>query len=316
MTIQCFSKEPLWVERYRPAIIDDCILPTNIKDQFNAIVKTGRIPNMILSGSPGTGKTTVARALCNMLDVDALVINCSENTGIDTLRTTIKDFASTMSFSGGSKCIILDEADYMSSQLQAGLRGAFEEFSKTCTFVLTCNYPNRLMDALFSRNVHIPFNIRKEDMPALQAQFTKRVFDILNHEGVQFDKQAVMQVVVKYFPDNRRILGELQNYARAGSIDAGILMSLAEVKLDVLIKALKEKSFKDIRQWCTDNAGNDLHTMYGKIYKSLKDFVEPSSIPEAILILNEYQRYDATVPDKELHLCAMCVQLMIQLTFK
>lgn len=316
MSIQCFEKEPLWVERYRPAVIDDCILPQNIKDQFNNIVKAGQMPNMILSGPPGTGKTTVARALCNMLDIDNIVINCSESTGIDTLRTTIKDFASTMSFGGNGKCIILDEADYMSPQLQAGLRGAFEEFSKSCSFVMTCNYPNRLMDALFSRNVHIPFNIKKEDMPVLQSQFTKRVFEILNHEGITFDRAAVMQVVVKYFPDNRRILGELQNYARAGNIDSGILMNLSEVRLENLIKSLKEKSFKDIRQWCADNAGNDLSNMYGKLYRTLKDFVEPSSIPEAILILNEYQRYDSVVPDKELHLSAMCVQMMIQLTYK
>ncbi len=287
-----------------------------MKEQFNNIVKEGHMPNMILSGGPGTGKTTVAKAMCQMLGLDWIVINCSEETGIDTLRTKIKDFASTVSFGDGGKCIILDEADFMSNALQAGLRGAFEQFSKTCSFVLTCNYPNRLMGALFSRTVHIPFTIDKAEMATLQAGFCKRIFSILANENIAYDRMSVVNVITKFFPDNRRILGELQNYARSGSIDEGILMGLQEVNLENLIKAMKEKSFKDIRQWCADNAGNDLNTMYPRLYKSLKDFVDPQSIPEAILILNDYQRFDAIVPDKELHLAAMCVQMMIQLSFK
>jgi DNA polymerase III delta prime subunit len=312
----CNKNEPLWVERYRPQKIEDCILPQAIKNQFTNILKTEHIPNMILSGGAGTGKTTVAKAVCSEMKVDWIVINCSDETGIDTLRTKIKDFASTVSFSDSGKCVILDEADGMSDALQRGLRHAIEAYSKTCTFILTCNYPNRLIDALFSRSVHIPFEISKEEMPKLQAQFFGRVTEILKHENIKFDQRAVIGLITKFFPDNRRILGQLQQYARAGEIDAGILVDLQEVSIEQLIKAMKAKSFKEVRQWCADNAGNDLSNLYTKLYRNLKDHVVPDSIPEAILILEDYQRFDSVVPDKELHISALCVNLMLQINFK
>jgi DNA polymerase III delta prime subunit len=305
--------EPLWVERYRPQTIEACILPVTIKKQFSDIIATGHIPNMILSGGPGTGKTTAAKAMCKELGLDWIVINCSEETGIDTLRTRIKDFASTVSMTESGKCVILDEADYMTHNLQAGLRNALETFSKTCSFVMTCNYPNRIMDALFSRCVHIQFDFKKSELPALQAGFFHRVTAILDNEKITYDKSAVITLITKFFPDNRRILGQLQQYSRAGVIDAGVLMQLQEVSLEQLIRAIKDKAFKDIRQWCADNAGNDTSTVYSKLYRSLKEHVATESIPEAIMILNEYQRYDSVVPDKELHLVAMAVQMMVNL---
>jgi DNA polymerase III delta prime subunit len=311
----CDMKEPLWVERYRPQKVEDCILPKAVKTQFLDIVKSGRIPNLLLSGGPGTGKTTVSKALCSELGLDWIIINCSDDTGIDVLRTKIKDFASTVSFSDAGKCIVLDEFDYASPNLQAGLRNAMEAFSKTCSFILTCNYPNRIIPALFSRSVHVAFDIPPKEQPVLQAQFFKRVCSVLANENIPFDQKAVVALIQRFFPDNRRVLGQLQQYARAGEIDAGILMELQEVSIENLIKAMKSKTFKDVRQWCAENSGNDLGNLYTKLYKSLKDNVQSKSIPEAILILEDYQRYDSTVPDKELHIVAMCVSMMMNLEF-
>lgn len=316
MTIQCNMNEPLWVERYRPNTINDCILPKRIKAQFNDIVKEGRIPNLLLSGGAGTGKTTVSRALCLELDVDWLIINCSEETGIDTLRTKIKDFASTVSFSDNGKCVILDEFDYASPNLQAGMRNAMEAFSRTCSFILTCNYPNRIIDALKSRTVGIAFDNPKEEIPLLQATFFKRIVSILENEEIKFDQRAVIQLVQKFFPDNRRILGQLQQYGRAGEIDAGILLDLNDIGVEDLIKAMKNKSFKEVKQWCVENSQNDLSNLYTKLYKALPSQIEGSSIPEAIMIINDAQRYDSIVPDKELHCAALAIQLMMSLTFK
>lgn len=316
MTIRTVKDEHVWTEKYRPTVIEDCILPPHIKKQFAAIVESGKIPNMVLSGGPGTGKTTAARAMCQELGVDWIIINCSEETGIDTLRTTIKDFASTVSFSDNGKCIILDEFDYASHNLQAGLRNALEAFSKTCSFIMTCNYPNKIMGAIFSRSPHISFKFSKEEIPQLQAQLFKRVKAILENEQVPHDARSVISLVTKFFPDNRRILNELQQYSKTGAIDEGILMQLEETNLENLIKFIKAKNFKEIRQWCAQNSGNDLSTVYGNIYKVLKEECVPDSIPEAIMILNDYQRFDSTVPDKELHLAAMAVQLMIQVNWK
>lgn len=314
--MQFNKNEPLWVERYRPQTIEDCVLSSGLKEQFRNIIKTGQIPNMLLSGSSGIGKTTVAKALCQELKVDWIVINCSDDTGIDVLRTRIKDFASTVSFSDSGKCVILDEFDYSSSNLQAGLRNAMEAYSKTCTFILTCNYPNRIIPALISRVVHVEFEKKKEDQAKLQGEFFKRVCDILGNENITFDKMAVATLIKKFFPDNRRILGQLQQYSRAGEIDAGILVELQDINIEALIKAMKEKQFKEVRQWCAENSGNDLSNMYSKMYKELKNWVSNKSIPEAILILEDYQRFDSTVPDKELHIAALCVQLMMALEFK
>lgn len=312
----CKQDEPIWTERYRPQLISDCVLPVSIKKQFAEIASAGEIPNMMLSGGPGTGKTTIARALCNELKVDWIIINTSEETGIDTLRTKIKNFASTASFSDSGKCIILDEFDYASPNLQAGLRSAMEGFSKTCSFILTCNFPNRIIEPLHSRTVHIPFEIKKDEQVALQASFFKRICDILENEKIEYDKRAVITLIQKFYPDNRKVLGQLQQYSRAGVIDAGILTDLQEVTIETLIKAIKSKQFKEVRQWCAENAGNDLSNLYSRLYRVLKDHVEPKSIPEAILVLEDYQRYDSTVPDRELHIAALAVQLMMSLEFK
>lgn len=314
--INCNMSEPLWVERYRPQTIEECILPKRIKGQFSDIVKGNHIPNLLLSGGAGTGKTTIARALCNELKVDWIIINCSEETGIDTLRTKIKDFASTVSFSDNGKCVILDEFDYSSPNLQAGLRNAMEAFSKTCSFILTCNYPNRIIDAIHSRAVNISFEIPKEELTVLQATLFKRIIEILGHENIKFDKAAVGKLVQKSFPDNRKILGQLQNYARAGEIDAGVLLDLNDIGVEALLDAMKAKSFKEVKQWCVENSQNDLSNLYTKLYKVIPSRVEGASIPEAIMILNDYQRYDSIVPDKELHCAAMSIQLMMTLAFK
>lgn len=314
--MKCNINEPLWVERFRPQTIEECVLPVSIKKQFSEIVAQGKIPNLLLSGGAGTGKTTIARALCNELKVDWIIINTSEETGIDTLRTKIKDFASTVSFSDAGKCVILDEFDYASPNLQAGLRNAMESYSKTCSFILTCNFPNRIIEPIHSRTVHIAFEVNNAERPALQATFFNRISEILAFENIPFDKRAVATLVQKFYPDNRKILGQLQQYSRAGSIDAGILMDLQEVSIESLIKAMKSKQFKDVRQWCAENSSNDLSNLYTRLYKSLKDYIEPKSIPEAILILEDYQRHDSTVPDRELHIAALAVQLMMGVEFK
>lgn len=310
-------KEPLWVERYRPTRVEDCILPERIKRQFTDIVARGEIPNMILSGGPGTGKTTVARAMCAELGVDYIVINTSEDTGIDTLRGRIRDFASTASLmSDKRKCVILDEFDYASPNLQAGLRNAFEQFSKTCSFIMTCNYPNRIMEAIFSRATHISYEIKNDELPPLQAAFYKRCVQILNNEKVPFDPKSLIGVIAKYFPDNRRILGLLQTYSAGGAIDEGVLMTLNDVDVKPLIEAIRAKKFPEIRQWAVQNAQNDLSALYTKLYKAMLEVVDSKSIPELILILEDYQRYDSVVPDRELHVAAMCVNIMVQVTFK
>ena len=317
MSIQCNMSEPLWVERYRPTKIEDCILPKRIKAQFQDVVNGKHIPNMMLAGGAGIGKTTIARALCIELNVDWLIINCSEETGIDVLRNKIKDFASTVSFSDNGKCIILDEFDYSSPNLQAGMRNAMEAFSKTCSFILTCNYPNRVIDALHSRTGgYVDFTIPKEEIPALQAAFYKRVVEILENEKIPFDQKAVIKTVQKSFPDNRLILGKLQKYARAGEIDAGVLLDLNDIGIDELVKAMKAKSFKEVKQWCVENSQNDLSNLYTKLYRALPSQLDGPSIPDAIMIINDFQRYDSIVPDKELHCAAMAIQLMMSLTFK
>lgn len=310
MSIEFDKQQSLWVEKYRPKKIADCILKTSTRTEFEAILKDGKIPNMLLFGSAGTGKTTAARALCNELGVDYMIVNASNERGLDVIREKINSFASTVSFSDNGKCFILDEADYLLPATQAALRNASEEFSRSCSFIMTANYPNRIIEPLHSRFVGVNFNADPKELEQMQANFFVRITQILDNEGVEYDELALITVIQKYFPDNRRILNVLQQYGRHGRIDEGILMGLDEVKIDSLVNAIRNRKFKDIAQWAAQNKDNDTSALYEQIYLALRSFVSKESIPDAILILNDYQRYDSVVASKELHLTAMCTELM------
>jgi len=312
------ERETIWCEKYRPDRVEDCILPDRIKSQFVDIAKTDEIPNMLFFGSAGVGKTTVAKALCKEIDMDWLIINISEESGIDTMRTKIRDFASTLSLTGNEKkkCVILDEFDHASNALQAGLRGFIETFSKTCSFIMTCNFPNRVIDPIQSRLVCVDFSVTKEESLKMQAMMFKRVSDILVNENIPYNKKVVVKLVQKFYPDNRRIINQIQQYSKAGEIDEGILMNIAEMSIEKLITAMAGKKFKDVRQWCAENAKNDLTNTYTMLYTELKNFVEPSSVPQAVITIGDYQRFDSVVPDKEIHICALATQLMMELDFK
>jgi len=307
----------LWVEKYRPAKIQDCILPKGIKDTFEQIVKGGELHNMLLTGTAGLGKTTVAKALCNELDLDYILINGSEESGIDTLRTKIKNFASTVSLQGGLKVVILDEADYLNPQsTQPALRGFIEEFSGNCRFILTCNFKNRIIEPLHSRCSVIEFNISKKDTPPLLAQFMKRVTHILDIEGVQYEKPVLAELIMKFAPDWRRVLNELQRYSTSGTIDSGILVSLTDVSINNLMSSLKSKNFKGMRQWVVDNTDVDNPTLIRSIYDNMSDYVLPQSIPQLVLLLAEYQYKDAFVADHELNMVACLTEVMANVEFK
>lgn len=310
------KNEKLFVEKYRPSKIENCILKQKTRQEFNNILENGHIPNMLFSGQPGSGKTTAARALCDELDMDWIIINASNERGLDVIRDKITSFASTVSLTGNGKCVILDEADHLMPATQAALRNASEELSASCSFIMTANYPNRIIEALHSRFVTIDFNSDKKELEQMQADFYMRVCSILDNEEIEYDDTVLIQVVQKYFPDNRKILNVLQQYARSGNmVDTGILMSIEEVSIETLIKSVKNKKFKDIAQWAADNADNDTSVLYEKMYHELKTFVKPSSIPDAIMILEEGQRWDSTVPSKELHIVSVAVELMTGLEF-
>ena len=266
--------EFLWVEKYRPSTIDDTILPDNIKNTFKEIVAGGELHNMLLTGTPGTGKTTIARALCQELDLDYLLVNGSEESGIDTLRTKIKHFASSVSLSGGYKVVILDEADYLNPQsTQPALRAFIEEFSANCRFILTCNFKNRIIEPLHSRCSIIEFNLAKKDMPPLLAQFMNRCEDILTKENISFEKNVLAELIMKYMPDWRRVINELQRYGSGGIIDSGILVNLADDSIDDLIKFLKLKDFRKMRQWVADNMDSEPAAIFRKLYDTMYDYI-------------------------------------------
>lgn len=315
--VEANSNEKLWVEAYRPNRIEDCILRSRTKKEFLSIVEGGHIPNMLLYGPPGSGKTTSAKALCKELGLDWMIVNASNERGLDVIRERIMSFASTVSLTGAGKCFILDEADHLLPGTQAALRSASEDLSANCSFIMTANYPNRIIEPLQSRFVGIDFDATPDELGRMQAEFFVRVMEILDNEGVEYDEAVLVEVVQKYFPDNRKILNKLQQYARGGNkIDTGILMTMEEVSLDVLITAMKGKKFKGIAQWAADNANNDTSMLYERLYRELKNFVVPSSIPDAIVVLEEAQKYDSIVPSKELHIAAMAVELMMGLEFK
>jgi DNA polymerase III delta prime subunit len=306
----------LWVEKYRPARIEDCILTDAIKETFQEFVKRKEIPNLLLSGTAGVGKTTVAKALCNEVGCDYIIINGSDESGIDVLRNKIKNYASSVSLMGGRKVVIIDEADYLNpNSTQPALRGAIEEFASNCSFIFTCNFKNRIIDPIHSRCSVIDFKINGSK-PKLASQLFKRVENILSQEGITYDKEVVAAVITKHFPDNRRILNELQRYSASGSIDKGILSSVADIQLADLLRALKEKDFASARKWVTNNLDNDPSRIFRKLYDSLYEALKPQSVPQLVLILAKYQYQAAFVADAEINLIACLTEIMVDCEFK
>ena len=309
----------IWVEKYRPTTIDECILPKGIKKTFQDFVERGEIPNMLLSGPPGIGKTTVAKALCNQLGADYYVINGSdEGRFLDTVRTNAKNFASTVSLTSESKhkVIIIDEADNTTSDVQLLLRASIEEFSRNCRFIFTCNYKNKIIDPLHSRCSVVDFSVNKKDKPTIATQFFSRLTYILEEEKVDTDKKVVAQLINKHFPDWRRVLNECQRYSVSGKIDSGILAAFSDVAVNDLIKNLKQKNFSEVRKWVVTNMDNDTSVLLRRIYDSLYDSLEHSSIPAAVLIIAKYQYQIAFVADQEINLLAALTEIMVECEFK
>jgi DNA polymerase III delta prime subunit len=311
------NEEFLWVEKYRPHTIADTILPDELKTTFQQFVDNKNIPNLILSGSAGVGKTTVARAMLDELDCDYIIINGSMHGNIDTLRNEIMSFASTMSFKGGRKYVILDEADYLNANsTQPALRNFMEEFSKNCGFILTCNFRNRIIDPLHSRCSVIDFKINASDTPKLASQFFKRVVGILKAENVEHDKAVVAEVIQKHFPDWRRCINELQRYSATGKIDSGILVNLQEESFKQLVGYLKAKNFTDMRKWVAENADTDSSVLFRKLYDGANTHVKPNSIPEFILIIADAQYRAAFVADQEINTVSAMVNIMAGVDFQ
>ena len=309
------KQEFLFVEKYRPKTIEDCILPNDLKETFKKIVNKGELPNMMFTGSAGVGKTTVAKAMCNELDLDYMLINGSEDGNIDTLRGKIKQFASTISLQGGQKVVILDEADYLNpSSTQPALRGFIEEFSSNCRFILTCNFKNRIIDPLHSICSIYEFNLGNK---AKMAQaFMSRLQFILDSEHIIYDNAVIAELIMKYIPDWRRVINECQRYGMSGHIDTGILVTLSESSIAGLMDDLKTKNFKKMRKWVTDNIDVESAKLFRLIYDNMSDYVEPSSIPQLVLILADYSYKDSFVADHELNVVACMTEIMSSINFK
>jgi len=304
----------LWVEKYRPQTISDCILSDDLKNTFTKIVESSELPNMLFTGTAGLGKTTVAKALCNMLDLDYIVINGSEEGNIDTLRGKIKQFASTVSLQGGYKVVILDEADYLNPQsTQPALRGFIEEFANNCRFILTCNFKNRIIEPLHSRCGVYEFN--NGDKGKLCGQFMKRTQHILDEEGIGYDKTPLADLIIKHYPDWRRVINELQRYSLSGRIDAGVLANISDKNYDDLFTFLKTKDFKKMRSWVANNIDTDASAIFRSIYDRVTQKVSPASIPQLILILADYQYKNAFVADHELNVVACLTEVMANVEF-
>ena len=309
----------IWVEKYRPQTIDDCILPESIKKTFKDFLNAGEIPNMLLSGPPGVGKTTVAKALCHQLGVDYYVINGSdEGRFLDTVRNNAKNFASTVSLTSQSKhkVIIIDEADNTGNDVQLLLRAFIEEFSNNCRFIFTCNYKNKILEPLHSRCTVIEFSIRGKEKQEVAHAFFKRINNILEQEKIEYDKKVLAEVINKHFPDWRRVLNECQRYSVSGKIDSGILAVFSDVAVNDLIKNLKEKNFSEVRKWVVANLDNDTSMLLRRIYDSLYDSLEHRSIPAAVLIIAKYQYQIAFVADQEINLLAALTEIMVECEFK
>ncbi len=311
--------EFLWVEKYRPKTIEDCILPENIKKTFKDFLNKGEVPNLLLSGPAGCGKTTVAKALCAELGVDVYVINGSdEGRFLDTVRNNAKNFASTVSLTSDSKhkVIIIDEADNTTPDVQLLLRASIEEFSGNCRFIFTCNYKNKIIEPLHSRCAVVEFGIKGKQKQEIAAQFFNRLNGILDTERIQSDKKVLAELINKHFPDWRRVLNECQRYSVSGKIDSGILAHFSDVKVNDLIKNLKEKDFKEVRKWCVNNLDNDSAVLLRRIYDSLSTSLVPSSLPAAVLIIAKYQYQSAFVADQEINLLACLTEIMVECKFQ
>ena len=307
----------LWVEKYRPKDIQSCILPKALQTTLTEFISNGDIPNCILSGGPGVGKTTAAKAMLDELGLTYMFINGSEESGIDVLRTKIKNFASTVSLHGGRKYLILDEADYLNPQsTQPAFRGFIEEFHKNCGFILTCNYKNRLIPPLHSRCSVIDFTIPNSEKIKLAEKFFKRAMNILKEEDIKFEPKVVSEVIMKFFPDWRRVLNELQRYSVSGNIDAGILVNISDVNIKELMHSLKNKEFTNVRKWVVDNLDNDTSRLLRNVYDNLYDFVDGNSIPHVVVILGEYQYKAAFVADQEINTLACLTEIMARAKFK
>ena len=303
----------IWVEKYRPKTIEDTILPAELKATFQQFVDQKNIPNLILSGSAGVGKTTVARAMLEQLECDYIVINGSMNGNIDTLRNEILNFASSISLSGGRKYVILDEADYLNANsTQPALRNFMEEFSRNCGFILTCNFKNRIIEPLHSRCSVVDFKISKKDMAKLAMQFMKRVNFILNTENVKYESAVIAEVITKYFPDWRRVLNELQRYSATGSIDSGILANIQETNLRELIGFMKDKNFTEVRKWVKNNTDADVNNLYNQFYDSLVQFFQTKDIPMLVSLIAKFQYQNAFVANSEINFAAFIAEIMME----
>lgn len=316
MALDIKTDELLWVQKYRPQRVADTILPESTKRSFQKFVDDKNIPNLLLTGSPGTGKTTVAKAMLEELECDYFIINAALNRGIDVVRDEISTFASSVSLSGGRKYIILDESDYLTPDAQASLRNLIETFSKNCGFVFTCNFKNRIITPLRSRLSEVDFSIEKTEKPKLAAQFYKRTLAILKNEDVDFDPKVVAKVIEKHFPDFRRILNELQKYSGNGKIDEGIFADFKQESLDTLFDLLKSKNFTEMRKWCADNSDQDANELFRKIYDMSTDKIELKSMPAFVVSLADYMYKSSFVADQEINLVAFLTEIMMEAQFR
>ena len=308
----------LWVAKYRPTKISECVLPSDLQEPFSDFIDQGKLPNLIFAGGPGTGKTTAAMALCEETQTDYLMVNGSdEGRNIDTVRTTLNQFCSSVSMTGNRKAIIMDEADYMNpDSVQPALRGFVEKFGNNVSFIFTCNYPNRIIDPIHSRCAVIDFLIPNNEKPKIAEKYLELCEGILEKESVKFEKKVLIQLIMKHFPDFRRVLNELQRYSSSGKIDTGILTSLEELNVTELVESLKTKRFSDMRKWTNSNMDSDTTRIFRKLYDSLSSYLKPQSVPQAVLIIADYQYKSAFVADQEINMVACLTEIMVECSFK